>query len=65
RWLVPPMLTAAAHTAAQRWQVLPPVQSPEIPNLLFCGDGYRAPGELSNPAVESAEEAARAASLCT
>ncbi len=65
RCLVPPMLTAAAHTAAQPWQVLPPVQSPEIPNLLFCGDGYRAPGELSNPAVESAEEAARAASLCT
>ena len=61
RWLVPPMLTPAAHTAAQPWQELPPVQSPEIPNLFFCGDGYRAPGELSNPAVGSAEEAARLA----
>ncbi|HEY8393218.1 MAG TPA: FAD-dependent oxidoreductase [Thermaerobacter sp.] len=58
RWLVRRMLTAAEHAADQPWLALPPVQAPGVPNLLFCGDGYRAPGELSNAAVHSAEEAA-------
>lgn len=61
RWLTPRQLTAAAHTAGQPWIDLPPVAHPAIRHLFFCGDGYRAPGELSNAAVNSAEEAAKLA----
>lgn len=32
-------LTRCCRPSAQPWQVLSPVQSPEIPNLFFCGVG--------------------------